>query len=249
MSETPIETAQRLTRPELPRRFYTGVSIDERAEGFVVMLDGRPARTPGRALLAVPTMALANLLVAEWRGQGEVIAPETMPATRLVNVALDAVRAAPGPVRAETVKFVRSDLVCYRAGEPAGLVARQAEAWDPVLNWARSRFGARFVLSEGVMFVEQPPESIAAIAAVVDGFEVLPLAALQSMTTLTGSALLALAVALGQWDVETAWVAAHVDEDWNILHWGEDEEAAARRAFRFTEMQAAARVALETAPG
>jgi chaperone required for assembly of F1-ATPase len=236
MSETVTEAVRRWMKPELPKRFYASASVGEAPDGFRLLLDGRPARTPGRNVIVVPARALAERLALEWDGQGETIDPSTMPLTRLVTTALDGVLPNPEPVRAEIVKYAGSDLLCYRAGEPEGLVTRQSEAWDPVLAWVRERFGARFVLSEGVMFVEQPPAATAAIAAEVERFEGFALAALHVMTTLTGSTFLALAVAHGQLGVDAAWTAAHVDEDWNILQWGEDAEATARRARRFVDM-------------
>jgi chaperone required for assembly of F1-ATPase len=207
-----------------------------------VLLDGLPALTPGRRIHALPTVSLAEVAAAEWAAQVVVVDPSTMPLTRLAAIARDAVEDAPEPVRAEVVKYARSDLLCYRATEPEGLVARQAGHWDPVLAWALERHDLRFVLSDGVIFKRQPEATLAKVAAIVARFSGLELAALQSMTTLSGSALLALAVADGLLDPEAAWAAAHVDEDWNIMLWGRDEEAAARREHRFAEFKAAARV-------
>jgi chaperone required for assembly of F1-ATPase len=236
----PIDAARLVSRPELPKRFYTSVAVGAGDGGFSVLLDGRPARTPNKSALVVPSRVLAERLAAEWAAQRETIDPATMPMTRLVNAAIEGVATQAEAVRAEIVKYAASDLLCYRAGEPEGLVVRQATAWDPVLVWAHDDLGARFVLSEGVMFVEQPPLTLAAIGRAIAALDVLTLAATQAMTTLTGSALLALAVMRGRLSAEEAWAAAHVDEDWNVAQWGADEEAAARRARRWTEMQAAA---------
>lgn len=238
-SRDPISLVQRLQKPSLPKRFYREASIGEGAGGFALLLDGKPTRTPAKLPLVVPTRALAEMIAAEWAGQTEHIDPATMPVTRLVNVALDAVVPNPAPVRAEIVKYARSDLLCYRAGEPEGLVASQTRHWDPILAWAREALGARFILSEGVTFVDQPASAIAAIEGAVAAYDGLALAALEIMTTLTGSALIALGLTRGALSLDAAWAAAHVDEDWNIALWGEDEEAMARRARRFTEMQAA----------
>ena len=139
------------------------------------------------------------------------------------------------------MRFSSSDLVFYRADSPDGLVHRQAEAWDPIIDWARSALGARFFLAEGVMHVEQPREAIAAVGVHLrQREEPLRLAALHVITSITGSALMALAFEAGAIDAEAVWTAAHVDEDWNIEHWGLDEEAAARRAFRKRDMMGAA---------
>jgi chaperone required for assembly of F1-ATPase len=142
----------------------------------------------------------------------------------------------------EDVKlFSSSDLVCYRSEGPEQLVERQAMAWDPYLEWVANRFGARFYLAQGVMPVEQPAEALAAIGQALRKYaEPMKAACLHSMTSLTGSALLALAVAEGHVSAEQAWNDAHVDEDWTIDQWGEDEEATARKAYRWLEMRAAA---------
>jgi chaperone required for assembly of F1-ATPase len=242
MTLDPKEALRRVLEPDLPRRFYEAAAVGEIGGRFAVLLDGRPAKTPARRVLAAAERRIAERLAAEWAAQGETIDPATMPMTRLVVAAIDSVEPDPAPARAEVVKYAGSDLVCYRAGEPEGFVVKQAEAWDPVLAWAREALGVRFVLSEGVMFVAQPPASLAAVERAVEGFEGLRLAALHTATTLTGSALLALAVAHGQLDAEAAWAAAHVDEDWNRALWGEDAESATRRARRFEDMAVAGEV-------
>ena len=170
-----------------------------------------------------------------------------MPLTRLANSIIDGVMPAPAPVRAEIENYVGSDLLFYRADGPEGLVASQSRHWDPVLDWARDVFGARFVLAQGVMHVRQPEPSVAALDRAIPGIDgsardLWRLGALNAATTLTGSALLALAVAAGRLTVDEAWAAAHVDEDWNMTLWGRDTLALERRAFRFAEMQAAATV-------
>ncbi|TVR09066.1 MAG: ATPase [Salinarimonadaceae bacterium] len=224
----------------LPRRFYERATIEPRDEGFVLTLDARPARTPGRNPLAAPTRALGEAIAAEWAAQGETIDPGSMPLTRIANSALDGVAREREAVLAEIAKYAGSDLVCYRAAEPERLVAAQNEAWEPVLAFARERLDARFALAEGVMFVAQPPEAIAAVEARL-ARETCPfrVAALHVMTTLTGSALIALAAADGALDGETAWRAAHVDEITQESFWGADEQALARRAARKREFNAA----------
>lgn len=229
-------------KPELPKRFYAEAGIGEVEGGFAVLLDGRAVKTPARNMLAVPSRALAEALAAEWAAQGERIDPATMPLNRLVNSAVDGVVGQAEAVRAEVVKYAGSDLLCYRAEGPPRLVEIQSRHWDPVLGWVHQTFGAHFVLAEGVMFVEQPQKATTAIADAIAGLDPFELAALSTMTTLTGSALLALAVLHGRLDLDAAWTAAHVDEDWNIELWGEDEEAQQRRANRRMEMQAAVTV-------
>ncbi len=237
--DDPLARARAAQRAPLPKRFYKEVSVGEADGGFTVLLDGRPVRTPGRGLLQVPVRAVAEAMAGEWAAQGEHINPFSMPLTRLVNVALDRVAPEMAPVREEMVRYAGTDMLFYRAEGPQGLVDRQARHWDPVLDWMREAHGARFFLSQGIRHVTQPEDALAEVAALVPDAP-LALAAAHSMTTLTGSALLALAVAGGRLDVDAAWDAAHVDEDWNRDQWGEDEIAAQRRAARRTEMDAAA---------
>ncbi|WP_246008594.1 ATP12 family chaperone protein [Afifella aestuarii] len=228
---------------ELPKRFYKRAEAVETESGFELRLDGRPARTPGKKPLAVARAALGQSLAEEWDAQGERIDPLTMPLTRLANVAIDGVADEMPAVREEVAAYAGTDLLFYRAGEPEALVARQRAIWDPLLAWAESRFSVRFRLVEGVMPVDQPEEGLQAVREALEGFdEPLSLAALHTATTLTGSALIALALAEGVIDAEAAWAAAHVDEDFNISQWGEDFEAKERRERRGSEFSVAAMV-------
>jgi chaperone required for assembly of F1-ATPase len=239
----PVAMARRDLTKSLPKRFYSEAGVVEVEGGFAPALDGKTTRTPARNALTLPTRALAEAVAAEWAAQVGVINPGTMPLTRLANSAIDGVSREADAVRAEIAKYAGSDLLCYRAGEPKSLVSAQAAEWDPVLDWARDALGARFVLSEGVMFVDQPNASIDAIRrAVADVNCHHALAALSSITTLTGSILLALAVLRGRLTADEAWRAAHVDEDFQMRAWGEDADAMARRARRWREMDAAATV-------
>lgn len=236
----PQAAARDAARGPLPRRFYERAGVEPRDGGFALVLDARPARTPGRNPLAAPTRALGEAIAAEWAAQGETIDPGSMPITRIVNSAIDGVAREREAVRAEIAKYAGSDLVCYRAGEPERLVAAQNAAWGPVLAFARESLGARFALAEGVMFVDQPPEAIAAIEArLAREACAFRIAALHVMTTLTGSALIALAAADGALDGEEAWRAAHVDEIAQESVWGEDAQALARRTARKREFDAA----------
>jgi chaperone required for assembly of F1-ATPase len=239
-----MAAARRNARPARRRRFYERASATTGPEGHAVALDDKPVRTPARRPLAAPTLNLAQALAAEWDAQRDEIDPANMPLTRIANAIIDGVADAPGPVRAEIEKYLTSDLLFYRAGAPQELRERQARHWDPILRWAKDTLGADFKTGEGVVHVAQPETALrAANAAIPD--DPWRLGALHVMTTLTGSALLALAVLRGELSVEAAWRAAHVDEDRNEEQWGRDEDALKRRAFRFAEMQAAARV-LET---
>ncbi|BCH10157.1 ATPase [Mesorhizobium sp. SEMIA 3007] len=236
----PVRRAQIQMKTPLPKRFYKTASVVPIEGGFAVHLDGKPVRTPGKALLALPTEAAAVLVAGEFAEQGETINPVTMPVMRLVNTTIDGVANDPQAVLEDILRFASSDLLCYRADAPQGLVERQNEQWDPVIDWARTTLGARFNLAEGIIHVEQPRETIAVLGSHLNQrAEPLRLAAIHLMTSLTGSALLALAVDFGELDAETAWAAGHVDEDWQIEHWGQDAEAVARRAARKRDMMAA----------
>src|SRR5215470_4411801 len=237
----PTEAARRAVRPQLRRRFYGHAGVEDADGAFRVVLDGRTVMTPARRELAAPTRPLAEMLAAEWEAQRDVIDPAKMPLTRLANSIIDGVADAVPAVAAEVEKYLGSDLLCYRAEGPEGLVARQAKFWDPILAWARDALGTRFVLTQGMVFVAQPANALAAAATAIPR-EPWRLGALNAVTTLTGSALIALALAAGALSVDQAWAAAHVDEDWNMDFWGRDELALERHAARFAEMQAAAAV-------
>jgi chaperone required for assembly of F1-ATPase len=236
----PVRRAQIQMKTPLPKRFYKTVSVAPAEDAVAVHLDGKPVRTPGKALLALPTKAAATLVADEFAAQGETIDPVTMPVMRLVNTAIDGVASDPQAVLEDILRFASSDLLCYRADAPQGLVDRQNQHWDPVIDWARATLGARFNLAEGIIHVEQPRESIAVLGVhLAQRADPLRLAAIHVMTSLTGSALLALAVDFGELDADAAWAAGHVDEDWQIEQWGQDAEAVARRSARKRDMMAA----------
>lgn len=240
----PILRAQIQMQKPLPKRFYKEVTVGEAEDGqFAVLLDGKAVRTPAKKQLIVPTQALADLLRLEWDAQKEVVDPGVMPITRMVNTAIDGVANDTQVVFEDILRFSSSDLLCYRAGDPPALVARQGDLWDPVVDWAANSLGARFILVEGIMHQEQPREAVAAFAVTLRKYDTaLELAALHTMTTITGSAILALAFAEGAWRLDDIWRFAHLDEDWTAEHWGEDEEAMERRAHRLVDMKAAADV-------
>jgi len=227
--------------PPLAKRLYKTVTVEKGEGGFAILLDGRPVRTPKKLPLTVPTRGLADAIAAEWAAQGAHIDPATMPLSKLAITTIDGVARNMAEVAADIVKFAGSDLLCYRAEAPEALRGLQADAWDPVLRWVETEFGAHFALTRGVMPVHQSPEALKCIAAALEPYNAMALAALHVMTTLTGSAILALAHARGRLSAEAAWAAAHVDEDWQISQWGVDVEAAERRAKRWIEMQAASR--------
>jgi chaperone required for assembly of F1-ATPase len=226
-------------RPPLRRRFYRTATVGRAEDGFPLLLDGRPARTPAGGRLSAPAEAVAQAIAAEWEAQADAIDPARMPLTRLANSIIDGVEAKTAEVAEEIAKYLRSDLLFYRALEPAGLVERQARHWDPVIAWAGEGLGAAFLVTQGTVFIEQAPGALLAARAAIPT-EPWRLGAVSSMTNLTGSALLALALAAGRLSAEAAWEAAHVDEDWNMEQWGRDALALERREYRWREMRAAA---------
>jgi chaperone required for assembly of F1-ATPase len=208
------------------RRFWTTASAIPVEGGFAVHLDARPVRTPLKAPLVLPTLALAEAVAAEWQAQGGKVNPETMPFTRTANSAIDKVAPQIDAVAAMLAAYGGSDLLCYRAERPPELVARQAEAWDPVLIWALEVLGADLVVTEGVMHVEQPPEALMRLHERVAAMTPFQLAAFHDLVAMSGSLVLALAVTGGRVTAEEAWRLSRIDEDWQISLWGADEEAA-----------------------
>jgi chaperone required for assembly of F1-ATPase len=222
----------------LPKRFYDAASFLESAEGFAILLDGKTVRTPARTELCVAGKALAEGVVNEWNAQKDVIDPASMPMTTRANTALDRVRGRESEVVDELVEYAGSDLLCYRADGPEGLVALQSEHWDPVLWWIKSTLGAEFITQTGISHINQPAQSLEIIRGAFSGFDPYVLTPLHTMTTLTGSAMLPLAHLRGHLTKDELWTATHVDEDWQISQWGEDDEAIARRALRRAELGA-----------
>jgi chaperone required for assembly of F1-ATPase len=237
----PQEAARRAARTPRRKRFYAKAGIAEADGGFAVTLDGKPIRTPSGRVITIPAQEIAQAVAAEWEAQTEAIDPLTMPLTRFANSVVEAVVDRVGLVADDIARYFNSDLLFYRAGHPQGLVEREASHWDPVLFWAADELGAHFILAEGIVHVSQPEQAVAAArGALPDG--PWSVAALHVVTTLTGSALLALALGRGVLDADQVWAAAHVDEDWNAEQWGQDEEAAERRAMRAVDFRAAARI-------
>jgi chaperone required for assembly of F1-ATPase len=251
----PAKGAVHRERSGLSRRFYAAATIAAepslaaaerrgpvRPQGYRVLLDGRTLRTPAKRDFVVPTRGLAAAVAAEWQAQGDRIDPSSMPLTRLVNSAIDGVAARQAEVRADIVRYLASDLLCYRAAAPADLVRRQAEAWDPILDWSQAMLGKRLKVTEGVVPVPQPPEAGAALVARLARLDAFGLAAGHVLTTLLGSALLALAHLEGRLDAAAAWAAAQIDEDFQAEKWGVDREAKARRDRHWSELEAASRL-------
>jgi chaperone required for assembly of F1-ATPase len=237
----PHAMARRDVQKSRPKRFWKEVSIVESEGGYGILIDGRPTRTPNKHPHRLPSLALAEALAAEWRGVGDYLDPNDMPLTRILNTALEGVAPRLNETADDIAQYAGSDLLCYRAISPVRLVEKQNALWDPVLDWALEKHRWRFNLAAGVMHVPQPQETLVDIQDHIRKIaDPLRLAALHVATTLTGSAVLALALAEKAFRAEAIWTAAHVDEDVQMAIWGQDEEALARRARRLTEFNAAA---------
>jgi chaperone required for assembly of F1-ATPase len=223
------------------RRFWTETTTAETDGGYEVRLDGRRVRTPAKAALILPTPEMAGALAAEWDAQGEKIAPESMPFTRSANAAIDKV----APQRAEVIEMLAaygdSDLLCYRADAPEELIARQAQQWDPALDWAEADLGARLQPRTGVMHAPQDPAVLARLAAPLHTATDFELAALHDLISLSGSLVLGLAAARGWQTPETIWDVSQLDETWQAEQWGADDEAEAMTALKRAAFLHAAR--------
>lgn len=219
-------------KPQLPKRFYDQVDTVPAETGYSVHLDERSLKTPMRNALVVPSQALADGIAREWSEQREVIDPATMSLTRLTNSTIDGVIPQQSDVIEDIVKYAGHDLICYRAEGPQTLTERQRQVWDPILAWAQQHLGASWVCCVGVMPVEQPEATASAVRAALNDYNPFQLAALHEITSLTGSALLALAYGAGHMDIDAVWRAAHLDETFQAEQWGADPIAVERRMGR-----------------
>jgi chaperone required for assembly of F1-ATPase len=223
------------------KRFYDKAAAAPAAGGVALFLDARPVKTPARAALEVPTDALAEAIADEWNAQGETVEPRTMPLTGLANAAIDRVAPEPAAFAAVLARYGESDLLCYRAGGPRPLVERQAAAWDPLLAWARRRYDVDFAVTAGIVHRPQPPATVERLAAAVAARDAFRLAALSPLVTISGSLVIALALAEGEVGLDQAWAAATVDEAWQAEQWGEDPLAVEALENRRREFDAAYR--------
>lgn len=223
------------------KRFWDKVSVEATDGGFAVQLDGRAVRTPQKTLVAMPSEAMAQAVAMEWDAQGEKIDPLSMPVTRAANAALDKVTPQHGEVVDMLAAYGDSDLLCYRADSPEGLVAKQAAGWDPLVDWSATDLGAPLQLRTGIMHVPQAPESLATMHGHVAAFDPFRLTAFHDLVSITGSLILGLAVTRGRLEATAAWNLSRIDEDWQISQWGEDEEAAEQAALKRRDLLAAER--------
>lgn len=212
------------------KRFYKAVEVaPETNSGYSVRLDDRPIRTPQGNLLVLPTEMLADAIAVEWAEQGDEINPLSMPLMGLSCTAIDKVAPVHDQVVTQIVRYGQSDMVCYRAEAPEDLVARQADVWQPVLDWLSETKGITLAVTQGIVPVPQPEESLSTLAAHISEYEEFRLAALGELTQLTGSVALALACMENRLEETATLEASRLDEDWQIEQWGLDYEAEDRR--------------------
>ncbi|MBT3359685.1 MAG: ATPase [Rhodospirillales bacterium] len=224
-----------------PKRFYKSAETGESQDGFTVLLDGRPVKTPVGAVLSVSTQVLAAAIASEWEAQEEEIEPDTMPAQQLAVSAIDGVRKNRDAIIGKILAYAGTDLLCYRAAEPDDLVDRQHAAWQPLLDWVRGETGAQFTVTRGVMPVSQSPGVAATLRKTVEVFDDFEIAVLSSVTAAAGSIVVALALMNGRIGGEEAFAASQLDESYQIEKWGADDEAFARRDKLHSDILAAER--------
>lgn len=208
------------------KRFWSDVSVEHDAGGIGIRLDGRVVKTPAKAALIVPTRPLADAIAAEWDAVDGAVDPNVMPFTRSANAAIDKVAVQFDEVAQMLSEYGGSDLLCYRADGPDGLERRQAKTWDPLLDWADEKFGARLIPTAGIMPVAQSPDAVKFIAAPLFAATAFELTALHDLVALSGSLVIALAVAQGRLSADAAWSVSRLDEEWQAEQWGVDEDAA-----------------------
>lgn len=223
------------------KRFYKDVALIVGEGGHEIQLDGRPVRTPARAPLTLPTVALAQAIADEWKAQGDSVDPRSMPFTGLANGVIDQIIPNHQSFAAGIARYGESDLLCYRAEGPHELVEREAAAWDPLLEWAQHRYDVAFRVTHGIIPVEQPAETLERLSMAVAAFDPFLLAGLSTLVTLSGSLVCGLAIVEGHQDGDAIWTASVIDEVWEVEQWGEDAEAAARSARRRAEFLMAQR--------
>jgi chaperone required for assembly of F1-ATPase len=222
-------------------RFYKTVAVAEDGESFVVHLDGKPAKTPHRSVLALPNRPLAEAIAEEWAAQQDKIDPKSMQVTQLANTAIALVPEHRAKAAEQVLAYGNADLLCYRAEVPEELVRRQAAEWDPLLDWVDATFGARLAVGQGIAFVEQPATAVLALKKAVWRHDAFGLVGLHAAATITGSMVLALALAEGRLTAGEALALAHLDETWQAEKWGLDGAEEAREAKLRTDLAAAER--------
>jgi len=223
------------------KRFYRETGVKPGDGSYGVTLDGRSVRTPAKGELLLPTRTLAEAIAAEWDEQEIEIQPHRMPLMQLASTAIDRVRPRRDAVIDEIANYAETDMLCYRADTPVELAARQAQEWQPLLDWAAGRFDAALSVTEGVVPMPQPPGAVRALRAAVAECDEFALSAVYTLTTVSGSLVLALAVRDSATDPDAACDASHLDEEWQAAVWGSDPHAESRRERSRADILAAAR--------
>ncbi len=223
------------------KRFWREAQVVEQKDGFAIALDDRPVRTPGKRTLVVPNRALADAIAGEWNAQGDTVEPSGMPLTRFANSAADGVTLQRAEAIEEVARYGATDLICYRATDPPELVECQSVGWQPLVDWIASEFEIQLEIVSGVLPVAQSQATIDAFHVAVSAFDDFPLTGLHAAAAACGSLVIALALARGRLDAEAAWSLSQLDEAYQIERWGEDAEAADRRARLLADLEAASR--------
>ncbi|MFC6639326.1 ATPase [Sulfitobacter sp. JBTF-M27] len=216
------------------KRFWKEAAVEDADGGFTVKLDGRPVKTPAKRALILPTRPMAEVVAAEWDAQEDEIKPHLMPATRTANAAIDKVATQHAEVADMLAAYGDSDLLCYRADRPEGLVARQAEQWDPMLEWGAEEFGVRLEPRTGVIHAPQHPDALKKLSAQTHALSAFELAAFHDLVSLSGSLILGFAAAAKARPLDELWDISRLDEIWQAEQWGRDEEAEAMVAIKKT---------------
>ena len=223
------------------KRFWTKAHATPCEGGFTVHLDARAVKTPAKRALVVPTTAMAEAIASEWDAQHGLVKPQTMPFTRMANSALDKVAAQFAEVAGLLAAYGNSDLLCYRASNPDRLIARQAAAWDPLVQWSADALDAPLIVTQGVVHVDQPTSSQSRLSQLVHGFSPFQLAAVHDLVAISGSLVLALAVTREKISADQAWTLSRLDETWTAEQWGRDAEAEQLEALKHAAFLDAAR--------
>ncbi|WP_298974943.1 ATP12 family chaperone protein [uncultured Roseobacter sp.] len=214
------------------KRFWKTAAVVEKTGGFEIALDARPVKTPAKRALLVPSRGFAEAIAAEWDAQEDQIDPQSMPFTRTANAAVDKVATQHAEVAEMLAAYGDSDLLCYRAEQPVELVARQAQIWDPFLDWADTALNARLEARAGVMHIPQDPQALERLSAKVAALSAYQLAAFHDLVSLSGSLILGFATAQDVQSARAIWDVSRLDEIWQAEQWGQDEEAEAAAAIK-----------------
>jgi len=231
----------------MQKRFYDKADVEIREGSFIVTLDGREVKTPARRVLELPTQSLAQAIAQEFNKQGEKIEPTSMAATRLANTVIDGIVDNPQAIAEDIMRFVSADMLFYRAASPEELKTRQREAFDPVLDFMETKFSCHFEIGETLTFIPQPRDSLMSVRHYINAItSPFILGGLHTITSLTASGLIAIALKEAALDKESAWTIAHIDEDWTNEHWGSDKQATQRRTLQWHDFNTAFAFLVET---